>query len=46
MKDQIQISITCDEGYVADFLRDLATAYEEREWLETFETAHGCAELE
>lgn len=44
---EIRIVINCDEGFVADTLRDLATAYEddmdERDWLEV---EHGCGSLE
>ena len=46
MEEQVKINIVCDEGHVADFLHDLASAYEKKEWIETFETAHGWAELE
>lgn len=44
--DQIRITITCDEGHVADSLRQLANAYEEREELTDYETEHFIAEIE
>ena len=43
---QVCIKITCDDGYVADFLRELAAAYEDELDNEmTYETGHGVAEL-
>lgn len=45
---QIKISITCDEGFVADALREIANAYESRPDDESeaeFETAHYMAEI-
>lgn len=45
--EQVHITITCDEGYAADFLRQLANEIEECETLDTtFETYHGIAEVE
>lgn len=48
---QVSITITCDEGYTADFLRELANEIEcragdddEQEDFE-YETFHGCAEI-
>ena len=44
---QVRIKITCDEGYTADFLRQLANELEECEDVDTtFETYHGIAEIE
>ena len=43
---QIRITVTCDEGFVADSLRELATAYEDS--LDNdmeYETAHCMAEF-
>lgn len=42
------VKITCDEGYTADFLREVAIELETREENENFEyeTAHGYAEVE
>ena len=45
---QIKISITCDEGFVADALREIANTYENRpddEPEAEFETAHYMAEI-
>ena len=43
---QIQIKILCDEGHVADFLRETATVYEWHEKPDmTYETGHGIAEI-
>lgn len=44
--DQIKITITCDEGHVADSLRQLANAYEESEELNDYETEHFIAEID
>lgn len=41
-----RIVINCDEGFVADTLREIATAYEddmEKDW---YEAEHGCAMIE
>lgn len=44
--EQMRIEITCDKGHVADFLRELASAYEESpEDDMEYETAHGIAEI-
>ncbi len=43
--EQVHISIVCDRCFTADFLRQLANAIEEDSISETFETAHGCAEI-
>ena len=43
--EQVRISIVCDRHFTADFLRQLANAVEEDSVNETFETAHGCAEI-
>ncbi len=43
--EQVRISIVCDRCFTADFLRQLANAIEEDSVSETFETAHGCAEI-
>ena len=44
--EQIRIKITCDKGYVVDFLRELASVYEESpEDDMEYETAHGIAEI-
>lgn len=44
--EQMKIVITCDKGHVADFLRELASAYEESpEDDMVYETAHGIAEI-
>lgn len=42
---QIRVVLTCDEGYVAETLRDIATMIEdkEREW---YEAEHGCGFIE
>ena len=42
---QIRVVVVCDEGYVADTLRDIATMieYEEREW---YEAEHGSGFIE
>ena len=48
---QVSLTITCDEGYTADFLRELATVIEEREDNDDscldfeYETFRGCAEI-
>lgn len=48
---QISITITCDEGYTADFLRELATQIENRSDDDDedpdfeYESFHGCAEI-
>lgn len=43
---QIRIKIICDEGHVADFLRETATEYEMSEKTDmTYETGHGIAEI-
>lgn len=47
---QVNLTITCDEGYTADFLRELATVIEERDNDDSspdfeYETFHGCAEI-
>ncbi len=44
--EQMRISIVCDRCFTADFLRQLANAIEEDSAGETFETAHGCAEID
>lgn len=44
--EQVRISIICDRCFTADFLRQLANAIEEDSVSETFETAHGCAEID
>ena len=44
--EQMRIEITCDKGHVADFLRELASIYEESpEDDMEYETAHGIAEI-
>lgn len=46
MEDNIvRLTITTDEGFTADFLRELANAIEEGENPRTYETFHGCAEI-
>ena len=46
MEEQVTIKISCDEGYTADFLRQLANEIEESETeVTTFETYHGIAEI-
>ena len=43
---EIRIVIFCDEGFVAETMRDIATAYEDdmdREW---YEAEHGSATIE
>ena len=45
MPEQILIKIQCDEGHVADSLRELANAFENEEKLTEFETTHCCAEV-
>lgn len=43
---QVRINITCDDGHVAEFLHELAAAYEDSLDNEmTYETGHGIAEL-
>lgn len=44
--EQMKIEITCDKEHVADFLRELASVYEEapKDDME-YETAHGIAEI-
>lgn len=47
---QVSLTITCDEGYTADFLRELATVIEDRNDDDSspdfeYETFHGCAEI-
>lgn len=42
---QVRVVLTCDEGFVADSLRDFATAYEDREG-DWFEVEHGSGFLE
>ena len=45
MPKQVHINIYCDEGYVADSLRELANAIENNEGLTEFETYRCCAEI-
>lgn len=48
---QVSLTITCDEGYTAEFLRELATVIEDRDNDDDsspdfeYETFHGCAEI-
>lgn len=47
---QVSLTITCDEGYTAEFLRELATVIEGRDDDDSspdfeYETFHGCAEI-
>ena len=47
---QVSLTITCDDGYTADFLRELATVIEDRNDDAScpdfeYETFHGCAEI-
>lgn len=47
---QIKLTIICDEGYTAEFLRELATVIEDRDDDDAspdfeYETFHGCAEI-
>lgn len=46
---KISLTITCDEGYTAEFLRELATVIEDRDDDSSpdfeYETFHGCAEI-
>lgn len=47
---QVSLTITCDEGYTADFLRELATVIEDRNDDDSspdfeYETFHGYAEI-
>jgi len=47
---QVSLTITCDDGYTADFLRELATVIEDRNDDDScpdfeYETFHGCAEI-
>lgn len=44
--EQVRISLTCDRDFTANFLRQLANAVEDGSVNETFETAHGCAEID
>ena len=41
----VHIDISCDEGHVADSLRQLANAIENEEVVSQFETFHCCAEI-
>lgn len=44
---KIRIVINCDEGFVADTLRDIATLYEdELDTTKWYETDHGCGFME
>ena len=44
---QFRITMVCDENYIADSLRNLANAVEEREDVEfEYETEHCYAEIE
>lgn len=44
---QVTLTITTDLGFTADFLRELANNIEEsNESPNTFETFHGCAEID
>lgn len=43
--NQTTINLVCDADFTPDFLRELANAIEEDSVGDTFETAHGCAEL-
>lgn len=42
---QVHINIYCDEGHVADSLRELANAYEENNEMTDFETYLCVAEI-
>ncbi len=43
---QVRIKITVDDGYVAEFLRELAAVYEDELDNEmTYETGYGIAEM-
>ena len=45
-EEQIDISIVCDKGFAAQFLRELAMVMEESdEQTRQYETYHGCAEI-
>lgn len=46
MSPRITISITCDEGFVADSLRELAAKYEDEMVLDEYYLEHGTAILE
>lgn len=46
MSPRISISITCDEGFVADSLRELAAKYEDEMVLDEYYLEHGTAILE
>ena len=46
MPEQVHISITCDKEFVADSLRELANAIENRETVSLFETYHCRAEID
>ena len=47
MSSTVKVKVTCDEGYTADFLRELAIQIEERKRGDfDYETAHGYAEVE
>lgn len=47
MANQVEIRITCDEFYTADFLRALANSIEAADGnLTGFETEHGIAEVQ
>ena len=43
IEKQVHIDIYCDEGFVADSLRQMANAIENGEVLTQFETFHCCA---
>lgn len=43
---RIWITMTCDEGFVADSLRELATQYEDRMELDEYWLDHGTAQIE
>lgn len=45
-ENQVRLVITTDNGYTADFLRELANAIENGEDPEEYETAHGMAEID
>lgn len=44
---EIRIVINCDEGFVADTLREIATIYEDTlDEAGFYEAEHGCASME
>ena len=45
-ENQVKLVITTDNGYTADFLRELANEIENRsDYLDEFENSHGIAQI-